>query len=360
MKSSLINNWSQIQQAFRLSNDIEDIHPFGNGHINDTFLVPGDKNNGVLQRLNTFVFQSPSALQANFDQIAAHISALSQEAYPYHGLSCFHTIEGKTLCQVEDNYWRLMAEIPDTRALSSIENAEQAYSAAKAVGSFDKALKDLPVQNFKETILGFFDCQLRLSQLRSAIKNDSAGRLKSCQSQLALVEKYAFLADWQQSILANNQIPLRITHNDTKVTNILFQQKNDQACAVIDWDTIMPGLWLYDFGDMARSFSPTKNEDGFGEQASDIRFDILQATTQGYLEACADDMGAEEKASLLKGAQLIIYMLGVRFLTDYLNGDVYFKTLEEHHNLTRSQTQFELVEALEVNGKNWQQKLQLV
>jgi Ser/Thr protein kinase RdoA (MazF antagonist) len=354
----LIADWSAIAQAYDLTVPISRVQPIGNGHINDTFVIENDiGQNWILQRINHQIFTQPHAIQQNFDRVSQH---LNEQEFAFPILTVIPTRDNQSLCEVNGRTWRIMPEIANVYTVTQVTHPEQAYSAARVVGSFDDALKALPVDAIHTTIEGFHDLSLRLRQFNDALTKNINNRRQNCLAEIDCVVQYAHLADWQQKMTKEFNIPRRITHNDTKISNILLTKNSNQAKALIDWDTIMPGYWLFDYGDMVRSFTPLNNEDGKSSQAPELRFDILQATTEGYLSACGDHLSLFEKENLLKGAQIIIFMLGVRFLSDYLNGDVYFKTEHEDHNLARCKNQFALLNHLDIEYHHWQQKLGLL
>ena len=252
-----------------------------------------------------------------------------------------------------------MPEIPNSQTVEIASNAEEAFNAATAIGQFDQALTGLSPDSLHIIIPGFHDLSLRLSQLQESLTKNHQNRISTCSDELALVERFKGLADWQYQSINSKKLPLRVTHNDTKISNVLLDNVTGKARSVIDWDTVMPGHWLFDYGDMVRSFTPSNAEDSSLDMPLEIRWDILQALTEGFLDACNDNLSAFEKENLLVGAKIIIFMIGVRFLTDYLNGDVYFKTQRQSQNLDRCRTQFRLLKQLNQEHNNWQKKLGL-
>lgn len=356
MDKKLADDWSSIVSAFALETSLEEVRSIHSGHINDSYLLQ-DKNVGwILQRVNHFVFPEPFKVQHNFDVVARH---LEQKSISLENLTTKRNDSGQSLVRINHDYWRLIKEIRGAKTLQTATSTDDAYHAAFGIGEFDSALADLPVNQIHSVIQGFHDLEFRLEQLHQSIKTNHKDRLKFCAKELAFAEQYDYLANWIPKALSQNLLQTRVTHNDTKISNVLLDNLTGKAKAVIDWDTIMPGIWMLDYGDMVRSFTPNHKEDSI-EEDTEIRWQILQALTDGYLAACSENLSEFEKEHLLIGAMIIIYMVGVRFLTDYLNGDVYFKTQRENQNLDRCRNQFQLLKQLDSNYKNWQQQLKLI
>ena len=350
MNERLLKDWQIISQSFDLSASTEQVKTINSGLINDSFII---KNNGqafVLQRINTQVFNKPDAIQANFDKVSEH---LLNKPYPYALLSTVKTVEKQSILHIDNNVWRLMPYVENSITINSIEKTDQAYSASQMVGAFDKALGDLDANDFYTTIPGFHDLTGRLEALSQVLKVDAHDRRKLCFKELQLVDKFSELGRWQSANLANGNLKIKVTHNDTKVTNQLFDSETRLAKALIDWDTIMPGCWLYDYADMIRSFVPSLNEESEVNSSLVLQQDIFQATSVGYLDATASEFSEFEKTHMLTAVQLIFFMLGVRFLTDFIDGDNYFKIAEDLQNLKRCRTQFALLEQLSRDLKYW-------
>lgn len=355
MDKKLADDWSSIASAFDLKTSLDKVRPIHSGHINDSYLLDDNSVGWILQRVNHFVFPDPFKVQQNFDVVTAH---LKHKQISLENLYAKQSSSGQSLIRVNHNYWRLLKEVKNVKTLQKAESTSDAFHAAFGIGEFDSALADLPISKTHSVIQGFHDLEFRLEQLYQSIKTNHKGRLKLCISELEFAKQYEQLANWIPKALSHRQLQQRVTHNDTKISNILLSSSNGKAKAVIDWDTIMPGFWLLDYGDMVRSFTPNHKEDSTDE--TEIRWPVLQALTDGYLTACDKKLSKFEKENLLVGAMIIIYMVGVRFLTDYLNGDVYFKTQRENQNLDRCQNQFELLKQLDANYQQWQKKLKLV
>ena len=354
MNDILESDWQTIKTSFQLGCDLAKVSPISSGHINETYLVEDEGRRWVLQNINNQVFPNPQIIQQNFEKVSRH---LSQKKYPLENLKTQHTRNGHSLALTNGRSWRLINYIPNCKILDKADNAQQAFNAAQAVGIFNEALADMPFSEIKPVIDGFHDLQLRLNQFNQSLLKNHNNRVAECMDELEVIKKFASLADWIPKAKANHLIEKRIVHNDTKISNILISNATGRAKAVIDWDTIMPGYLLYDYGDMVRSFVPTGGEDQ--PDNCYLRWDILEALTEGYLSGVKDSLEEFEKENLLVGAKIIIFMIGVRFLTDHFNGDVYFKITRENQNLDRARTQFKLLEQLSKNEKTWSKKLGL-
>lgn len=351
MNDHLTKDWETISQSYSLSTSLSQVKPVSSGLINDTFLVDNNGKHLVLQRINTKIFTKPEAIQANFDQVAEH---LSYQEFPYSLLSAVKTLNGQSTLNTDDNVWRLMPFIEDSITINAIESEEQAFSAAKMVGSFDKQLGTLNPEEFFMTIPGFRDLDGRLIALKKVLNADIHDRKRHCYSVLKTVENFSHLSQWQSSHLANGNLKIKVTHNDTKITNQLFDNQTRMAKALIDWDTIMPGCWLFDYADMIRSFVPSANEESKKGLSQTLQPEVFQATTQGYLDATGGILTEFERDHLLTAVQIIFFMLGVRFLTDYLDGDNYFKIESNDQNLNRCKNQFTLLEQIAGDITYWQ------
>ncbi len=354
MNDILSQDWNNICASFELECELGKVLPVGSGHINDTFIFNERGQTWVLQHINSQVFPNPQLVQQNFEKISEH---LRKSDYPLAILKSRKTRNGHSLALAHGRSWRIMEYIPNCSTYDTAQRASEAYSAAAAVGHFNRALKKLSIDEIKPTIEGFHNLQLRLVQFNQSLLKNHENRVAKCADELEVVKQFARLADWIPKAKANHLIQQHVVHNDTKISNILICKRTGTARAVIDWDTVMPGYYLYDYGDMVRSFVPGGGEDNPKECY--LRWEILQALTEGYLSSCGETLRPFERENLLVGAEIIIFMIGVRFLTDYFNGDIYFKTSREEQNLDRAKTQFELLKQLHSNHQDWQRRLGL-
>ena len=322
--------------------------PFGTGHINDTYKVETDKNTLIVQRVNTSIFQQPEELMDNFVRVTSHISKkLAGTCSTDKTLSPLRNAEGKPFFRdAEGNFWRSYIYVDQARTFDIIENSNQAFEAAAAFGRFQNYLADMEGRLF-ETTPNFHHTVSRLDALKEAVAADKMGRLKEVSAEVDFVmareKDCGLLLDLQ----AKGEIVERTTHNDTKLNNVLIDDATGKGICVIDLDTVMPGLPHYDFGDMVRTGTSPAAEDEKDLSKVCMRFEMFEALLRGYLSAAGKFLNPLEKSLLPFSGKLITMEIGIRFLTDYLSGDVYFKTKRPGHNLDRCRTQLKLVASIE-------------
>ena len=320
---------------------------WGSGHINDTYKVESDNGTFILQRINHHIFKDVEGMNRNIVMAMEHLNKSQKESgenrfteirlYPTKENSYHHVDE-------EGKYWRVMNFIKDSLSVDVVESAEQAYEAAKAYAYFQRHLATLPTEGFIETIPDFHSLSWRLKQYDEALKKDAVKRAQSCKDELDFVEQHRHFAHKLEALLESGNIPIRITHNDTKINNVLFSNTTGKGIAVVDLDTVMPGTVLYDFGDMMRTFLSPAAEDEPDLTKVIFRQEIFEALHKGYTEELGDILTDAEKEHLRFGGKIMTFIIGLRFLTDHLNGDTYYKVTREGHNLDRCRTQFRLLE----------------
>jgi len=317
-----------------------EIAPLGNGHINNTYKLTSLNFQFVLQQINHDIFPQTRALTENAQKINQHL--LNQKANGAYSLSVPGQVLNKhreTCTTINGNYWRLMEFIENSYTLEEVESPEQAALVASAFAKFSCALSDFPAKDIAVIIADFHDISFRMRQLKEAVANNSQDRLADCQ---ALVKFCFEQQDFIDEVVdISKKLPLHVTHNDTKINNLLFTS-GDKPCAVIDLDTCMPGLLMHDFGDMVRTCCSNLAEDDTSTDKMYIKLDIFEALIQSYQQAFGDKMTPLEKQSLIVGAKLLPFIIGTRFLTDHLNGDKYFQVNRENHNLDRAISQIQL------------------
>jgi len=322
---------------------------FGSGHINDTYKLESDKGTFLLQQINHHIFKDVEGMNRNIVMAMEHLTKSQKEngENRFEEIRLYPTIENSYHhVDEEGNYWRVMNYVKDSHSVDVVETAEQAYEAAKAYAYFQRHLASLPIEGFIETIPDFHSLKWRLKQYDEALQKDAAGRAQSCQAELEFVEQHRHFADKLEALLESGDIPIRITHNDTKINNVLFNNTTRKGIAVVDLDTIMPGSVLYDFGDMMRTFLSPAAEDEHDLSKVIFRQEIFEALHKGYMEELGDILTDGEKEHLRFGGKIMTFIIGLRFLTDHLNGDVYFKVAREGHNLDRCRVQFRLLELI--------------
>jgi len=343
----------EVLRQFRLP---EDVKSYGNGHINDTYLI--DSHQCILQRINTSVFTEPDRLMENIEKVTEYLRKLilAEGGDPERGtLTILPTMDGKNLYRAdEQNVFRAYQYIADTKTIEDDKTIEDLYEAGVGFGHFQKLLVDFPVEKLHETIHDFHHTPKRMEALKEAIQKNVAGRVELVTEEIRFAMENESWTDTVTKGIENGMIPVRVTHNDTKINNILFDKNTGKAVCVIDLDTVMPGSLLYDFGDALRMGGSVAAEDEWNLEQ--VWFDeaAFEAFTRGYLSEMKDYLTETELELLPFSVKLMTFECGIRFLTDYLNGDTYFKIHREGHNLDRARNQFKLV--TDIAGKESQLK----
>lgn len=332
------------------------VKPFGAGHINETYAVympgeDGDELSYVLQRVNSNVFKDPSAVMENIFGVTEYLRGIIrvEGGNPDRETLCY--IKTKTGCQyfedAEGEPWRCYNFIPNSVCYQQVEKPEQFYQSGNSFGHFLKQLGDYPAERLNETIPNFHNTVKRYKTFEVAVKRDMKDRAASCKAEIEFVK----LRERDCGILLQQQetgkLPLRVTHNDTKLNNILFDENTGEGICIIDLDTIMPGLAANDFGDAIRFGAATAAEDEKNLNLVHFDIELYEMFVKGYLEETKEVLTDAEIQSLAWGARLMTLECGIRFLTDYLQGDTYFRTAYPEHNLVRARTQFKMVAEME-------------
>lgn len=322
-----------------------DIQPYGDGHINDTYLAQSTPKY-ILQRINTDVFKRPDQVMENIASVTKHLKEkiIQEGGNPLREtLTVVKTESGENYLQDEEGCYRVYRFIEGARTYNLPESPEQMYQAAKAIGKFQKRLADFPADQLHETIPQFHDTPNRVEQLKQAISQNRSGRLDTCQPEVEFALEMSRYASLITDAMVAGQVPLRVTHNDTKLNNIMLDDKTGEGICVIDLDTVMPGSLLYDYGDALRFGASSGAEDE--QDLSKIYFvmPVYEAFTRGFLEEAGEAMTEKERELLPWSIVLMTYECGIRFLADHLNGDVYFKIHRPNQNLDRARTQLQLV-----------------
>lgn len=358
MSTNTIENSILSAEKFKIEGNIVSSVPFGSGHINDTFKIVTDsdkKEQYLLQRINHHVFRNVDGLMDNIEKVCLHLKQklahLGQEEVAKRTMTLIPTWDGQHYYKDEQgDYWRVFILIPDTRSYDILETTDQAFSGGMAFGQFQKQLSDLDPTSIVEVLPNFHNIEFRMNNLREAIANDRVNRVAEVQDLLDYIFERE---DKMRTILElgrANKLPLRITHNDTKFNNVLLDS-NDQVQCVIDLDTVMPGYVAYDFGDAIRTIINSAAEDEADLSKIVLNVPLFEAFTAGYLSEAKEFLNETEVESLIHGVHLLPYMQAVRFLTDYIDGDTYYKIAYPKHNLVRTKAQLKLVQELEANHK---------
>jgi hypothetical protein len=350
------NHLTDILLHFGLEGTIGHVHPFGSGHINDTFRAENTdvtRPDYILQRINHTIFKNVPSLMQNIKHVTDHVQKkLEMQDIPDRHrkvLTLVPARDGNTYYQdAEGNYWRIFHQIKDTRSYDIVQTPYQAREGGRAFGQFQSWLSDMEPGLLTETIPDFHNIEKRYEKFQNVILADPSGRRKDVPYEIEFVNRR--IQDMGE-ILRNGKegkLPLRITHNDTKFNNVLLDN-NDRALCVIDLDTVMPGYVAYDFGDSVRTIVNTAAEDEKDLAKIEVNMELYEAFAVSFLRETGSSLTRGEIDSLPMGALLLPYMIGLRFLTDYIEGDVYFKTHFPEHNLQRARAQFRLLSRLEDN-----------
>ena len=339
-----------VVRQFQVSGEFVSAEPFGSGHINESWRVvvreAGKPLRFLLQRMNTSIFTRPVALMQNIERVTAHL-AKQVEGEPDRDrrvLTLIPTVDGRAWH--EDSigaYWRMYRFIEGARSFDSLDSPDQAFQAARAFGRFQQQLTTLPLPRLHDTIPEFHNTTLRFAALVREIESDAAGRAIVAMPEI----EFALSRQSITAKLLDANLPERITHNDTKINNVLLDDATNEGICVIDLDTVMPGLAPYDFGDMVRTATSPAAEDERDLSRVEMQFDFFEALVRGYLSSAGEFLTKEEKHLLAFSGKLITFEIGMRFLTDFLQGDTYYKVHRDGHNLDRCRTQFKLVESIE-------------
>lgn len=336
----------RLNEIVNLFDVAASISPYGNGHINDTYLCGGDGSGYILQRINTDVFKNPDEVMENIVRVTEFLRGKIAAAGgdpERETLTVIPTKKGESFLRADDGCYRMYTFVQNTYSADTVENNGQLFEAGKAFGSFQKMLNDFPMEGLHETIVNFHVTPERVKQLDAALKVNFENRAEKCADEIALAKKYSSYADKIVEAIRAGEIPLRVTHNDTKLNNVLLDRTTGKGVCVIDLDTVMPGSLLYDYGDALRFGASSGSEDE--KDLSKIWFDLdkFRAFSEGFLGEVGSCLTAKEREYLPLSALMMTYECGIRFLADYLNGDTYFKIHRPGHNLDRARTQLKLV-----------------
>ncbi len=348
------HNLKEIYDHFETKGTFLSGESYGSGHIHDTFLIKtleAENDDYIIQRLNNKVFKNIPELQNNIERVTIHLrKRLLEIAGSDPKRECLNLIpsrEGKSwIVDAEGNFWRMYIFITNHRSYNIVDNPDKAYEGGKAIGRFQAMLSDMPGGPLFETIPRFHDIESRLNIFTDKLKEDPVGRIETADNE---IKEFLNRADEMKIILTlgkEKKIPVRITHNDTKFNNILLDE-NDKALCIIDLDTVMPGYVHYDFGDAIRTAANTASEDEKDLSKISLDINLFKAYAEGYLSETGDTLNDMEKGYLAFAPKLITYTIALRFLTDYIDGDNYFKTHHESHNLQRTRAQLKLLMSME-------------
>jgi hypothetical protein len=347
-----------IANIFAIGGTIESVADFGSGNINDSYLVTCHQGLStvryLLQRINDLVFRKPVEVMENITRVTEHTTTVlynsGVSAVDRRTLTIVPTREGRDFYNGPDEVcWRMYHYIEGTLTRENATTPHQAHQAAQAIGTLQTLLISLPEPPLHETIPHFHDTPLRYRQLEEAVRENPFDRLAQVKREVDFADSNREFSGLLQDLRARGELPLRTVHNDAKISNVLFDRDTDQAICVVDLDTIMPGLALDDFGDMVRTMDVTAPEDEADLSQVEISLPLFEGLASGYVSAAESFLTPCERKHLVASGQILTLEQGVRFLTDFLLGDAYYKTSRPNHNLDRCRNQFKLLRSLMAN-----------
>lgn len=331
--------FENILPLYGLSSHNTTVKLFGDGLINHTWKVSTDTQNYILQKVNNEVFKSPTDIDKNISLIKEYLNV----KYPnYLFVSPVNTLSGESLLDTDLGYYRMFPFIEGSTSHNSLSNREEAYEAAKQFGKFSRILAEFDAEKLNITIPDFHNLKLRFEQFTNACKYASLERLEQANECISFINANSNIVDTYVKIVDSKSIPLRVIHHDTKINNVLFDEKNNGLC-VIDLDTVMPGYFISDVGDMMRTYLAVASEEDTDLSKISIRREFFDAIYEGYMEEMKDVLSETEKGYFTYAGKFIIYMQAIRFLTDYLQNDIYYGAKYEGHNLNRAKNQIALL-----------------
>lgn len=344
----------EVVEAFAFKGKWESIQEFGDGHINDTYRLDFGGNCYLLQRINHYVFTKPNELMENVVRVTEHLREKIEEEGGdpnRETLSVILTKDGKQYFKDRnDLYWRAYNFIENSQSFNLVKDPNDFYESGLAFGRFQAYLADFPIETLNYTIEDFHNTPKRYETFEKAVMENKSGRAHLAKDEIDFVKERKDFTSVLWDAYEKNKIPLKVTHNDTKLNNVLFDCESNKALCVVDLDTVMPGFSLDDFGDAIRFGASTALEDEKDLSKVELDLTLYEQFTKGFIEGAQGTLALEEIALFPEAAKVITLETGIRFLTDFLDGDNYFKTQYADHNLVRAKTQFKLVEEME---KNW-------
>lgn len=331
---------------------VSGLEPYGNGHINTTHLVTATSGRRyILQRINTGIFSDPAALMSNIAAVTAHIQAKTQAAGGDPSRCTLRSLaaeDGALFCYAPDGgCWRVYAFVDGTVSYDTVDSPASFEACGEAFGHFQRQLADFPAEQLHTIIPNFHNTPVRYATFLKAVERDAAGRAHTVQREIEFVRERAEFLQTLERAHAEGRLPLRVTHNDTKLNNILFDATSGLPVCVIDLDTVMPGYSVNDFGDAIRFGANTAAEDERDLSRVSLDLELYRAHARGFLRGFGEALTDEERALLPIGARMMTLECGMRFLTDHLDGDVYFRIHRTDHNLDRARCQFALLSDME-------------
>lgn len=361
---------NNVAVQFKTAGEINGIEPYGSGHINDTFrltcnLPEGGVKRYILQKMNDDIFKNPDGLMENVMNVTSFLrrKIIAAGGDPEREtLNVIPTVEGKNYLRKDKedgsyDYWRMYTFIENATSFDEVKEPQDFYNSALSFGNFQRMLADYPADTLHETIENFHNTVKRFENFKKAVEEDVCGRAAEVREEIGFVLEREADTHVICDALSQKRIPLRVTHNDTKLNNIMIDDETGKGLCVIDLDTVMPGSALYDYGDSIRFGASTGAEDEKNLDLVSVDLGLFDIYTKGFLEGCGGSLTKEEIELFPMGAKIMTFECGIRFLTDYLQGDVYFKIYKPEHNLDRARTQFKLVADMEAK---WEEMKEIV
>lgn len=354
MSTTTIEEARAAAREFAIEGELVELEPFERGHIHSTFVSSWRQGEGTRrylhQRLNDRVFTDIPGLMHNVKCVTRHLESHAGPAHEtrtFRTLTLVRTLLGRSFLVAPNGTWRTYDYVENTEAFDRCAGAEQAYEAARAFGAFQAQLIDLDASELRETIPGFFSSPARMRQLEDALDSDPRDRAAAAGEEIRFAYDRASMVGVVEERMRLGTMPHRVVHGDTKLNNVLFDRDTGKAVCIVDLDTCMPAWSLYDFGDLVRFTAATSAEDEPDLKRVGTDLELYRALVEGYLKSAGHFLTPEEIELMPFAARLVTFTIGLRFLTDHLAGDVYFKTARPDHNLARARVQFEMVRSME-------------
>lgn len=347
MSSQIMEMLKRISEYYNLPGTLEGFRECKNGHINTTYIVRfvsgGTAEEYIFQKINSYVFKDPEKVMSNIKEITLHLRS-RKTGNDCDIITFLDNRKGRNYTLVDGDYWRVCPYVPDSVTYETVENSKVLASAGYAFGRFQALLSDFPMEKLHETIPDFHNTRKRLEDFFEVVDQDPVGRAAEVKDEIAFFEKHRSIATRLVELQEKGDLPLRVTHNDTKYNNILMHRETCAPLCVIDLDTVMPGLATYDFGDAIRFAANTALEDEPDLSKVGLNMDHYREFTRGFMKAAGGFLTEKEKEYMALGAVVITIELASRFLADHLNGDKYFRIHRENHNLDRARCQIRLAQ----------------
>lgn len=346
--------FSYLLKAYGLSPELYDISSFGTGLINRTWKITGQDQQFILQQINKQVFQCPQDIADNLEILAGYLAKVFPD---YLFVAPIRTLDGRPLVKTKSGeYYRMSPFIKKSHTIDSIENEIQAYEAAKQFGKFTNLLENIDIRLLKYPLSDFHNLLLRYDQFNEACANANFERLNTAAAAIKEVKRHGNIVEIYRQLITSGLLQIRVTHHDTKINNVLFDEDGYGLC-VIDLDTVMPGFYISDVGDMLRTYlSPVSEEEKDFEKIV-IRDEFFSAIYRGYMEEMGNVLTDKEKSYFIFAGKFMIYMQALRFLTDFLNADIYYQVKYTGHNLVRAENQLVFLNRYMEKESNFQEMI---